>query len=155
MSFSWRKESMSGKESVSFKVMLVEDDEGFRRSLAGLLTSRFPSIVIGEAGDGAEAMQKVKSFSPQLILMDIKLPGQSGLEVTRRIKALYPDIQVVMLTSYDFPEYREAARTSGASGFLSKGSSTAEEIQDLVDRLCLGCSPLIVKSLWDPKGGGK
>jgi len=66
---------MSGKESVSLKVMLVEDDEGFRRSLAGLLTLRFPSIVIGEAGDGAEALQKVKSFSPQLILMDIKLPG--------------------------------------------------------------------------------
>ena len=126
---------MSGKEGVSFKVMLVEDDDGFRRSLAGLLMSRFPSIVVGEAADGAEAMEKVESFLPQLIFMDIKLPGQSGLEVTRRLKALHPDIQVVMLTSYDFPEYREAARASGAYGFLSKGSSTAEEIQDLVKGL--------------------
>ena len=115
--------------------MLVEDDDGFRRSLAGLLMSRFPSIVLGEAADGAEAMEKVESFLPQLIFMDIKLPGQSGLEVTRRLKALHPDIQVVMLTSYDFPEYREAARASGAYGFLSKGSSTAEEIQDLVKGL--------------------
>jgi len=105
---------MSGKESVSFKVMLVEDDEGFRRSLAGLLTSRFPSIVIGEAGDGAEALQKVKSFSPQLILMDIKLPGQSGLEVTRRIKALYPDIQVVMLTSFSRTEHAFRAERKGS-----------------------------------------
>jgi len=126
---------MSGKEGVSFKVMLVEDDDGFRSSLAGLLMSRFPSIVLGEAADGAEAMEKVESFLPQLIFMDIKLPGQSGLEVTRRLKALHPDIQVVMLTSYDFPEYREAARASGAYGFLSKGSSTAEEIQDLVKGL--------------------
>jgi DNA-binding NarL/FixJ family response regulator len=110
--------------------MLVEDDDGFRRSLAGLLMSRFPSILLGEAADGAEAMEKVESFLPQLIFMDIKLPGQSGLEVTRRIKALHPDVNVIMLTSYDFPEYREAARTSGACGFLSKGSSTAEEIQD-------------------------
>ena len=135
ITFLWREESMSGKEGVSFKVMLVEDDDGFRRSLAGLLMSRFPSIVLGEAADGAEAMEKVESFVPQLIFMDIKLPGQSGLEVTRRLKALHPDIQVVMLTSYDFPEYREAARASGAYGFLSKGSSTAEEIQDLVKGL--------------------
>ena len=112
---------MSGKEGVSFKVMLVEDDDGFRHSLAGLLMSRFPCIVLGEAADGAEAMEKVESFLPQLIFMDIKLPGQSGLEVTRRIKALHPDVDVIMLTSYDFPEYREAARASGAYGFLSKG----------------------------------
>ena len=126
---------MSAKARVSFKVMLVEDDEGFRSSLAGLLTSKFPSIVLGEASDAAEAMEKVESFLPQLIFMDIKLPGQSGMEVTRRIKALHPDIHVVMLSSYDFPEYREVARACGACGFLSKGSSTAEEIQGLVEEL--------------------
>ena len=126
---------MSGKECVSFRIMLVEDDDGFRSSLASLLTSRFPGILLEEAANGSEAMEKVESFLPQLIFMDIKLPGQSGLEVTRRLKALHPDIQVVMLTSYDFPEYREAARASGAYGFLSKGSSTAEEIQDLVKGL--------------------
>jgi DNA-binding NarL/FixJ family response regulator len=116
--------------------MLVEDDEGFRCSLAGLLASKFPSIVIGEVSGGAEAIEKVESFLPQLIFMDIKLSGQSGLEVTRRIKALHPEIHVVMLTSYDFPEYREAARASGACGFLAKGSSTAEDIQGLVEELC-------------------
>jgi len=132
---------MSGKECVSFKVMLVEDDDGFRRSLAALLMSRFPSIVLGAAADGAEAMEKVESFLPQLIFMDIKLPRQSGLEVTRRIKALHPEINVIMLTSYDFPEYREAARASGAYGFLSKGSSTADEIQDLVKGLWATWTP--------------
>jgi len=68
--------------------------------------------------------------------MDIKLPGENGFDVTRRIKALYPDIKVVILTSHDFPEYREAARAYGAYHFLSKGSSTAEEIQDLMEGLC-------------------
>jgi two-component system response regulator YesN len=146
ITFLWREESMSGKEGVSLKVMLVEDDDGFRRSLAGILMSRFPSIVLGEAADGAEAMEKVESFLPQLILMDIKLPGQSGLEVTRRIKALHPDVKVIMLTSYDFPEYREAARASGAYGFLSKGSSTAEEIQDVVKGLWEKCRPSSMQS---------
>jgi len=127
---------MSGKDCVLFKVMLVEDDDGFRRSLAGLLMSRFPSMVLDEATDGAEAIEKVKNFLPQLIFMDIKLPGENGFGVTRRIKALYPDIKVVILTSHDFPEYREAARACGAYHFLSQGSSTAEEIQDLMEGLC-------------------
>lgn len=126
---------MSEKEGVSFKVMLVEDDDGFRSSLASLLTSRFPAILLDEAANGTEAMEKVERFLPHLILMDIKLPDENGLEITRRVKALHPEIHVIMLTSYDFPEYREAARASGAYGFLSKGSSTAEEIQDLVEGL--------------------
>ena len=126
---------MSRKESVPFKIMLVEDDDGFRRSLAGLITARFPFIGILEAANGIEAMEKVESSLPQLIFMDIKLPDQNGMEITRRVKALHPDILVIMLTSYDFPEYREAAQKSGAHGFLSKASSTAEEIEGLVGEI--------------------
>ena len=154
MTFLPSKEPMSGKGCVLFKVMLVEDDEGFRRSLAGLLMSRFPSIAIGEARDGAEAMEKVESFLPNLIFMDIKLPGQSGLELTRRIKTLYPNINIVILTSYDFPEYREVARASGAYRFLSKGSSTADEIQELVEGLCAKWTPPGVQSTWYRKEAG-
>jgi DNA-binding NarL/FixJ family response regulator len=146
---------MLGQKCSAFKVMLVEDDEGFRRSLAGLLTSRFPSVVLGEASDGAQAMEKVESFLPQLIFMDIKLPGQNGLDVTRRIKALHPEVNVIMLTSYDFPEYREAARACGASGFLSKGASTADEIQDLVKGLWEKLKPSCMQTAWGPKGGRK
>jgi len=123
--------------------MLVEDDDGFRRSLASLLISRFPDLLLDEAANGREAIEKVKSFLPHLVFMDIKLPDQNGLEITRRVKALHPDIHVIILTSYDFPEYREAASASGAYGFLSKGSSTAEEIQDLVEKLWAKCAPLI------------
>jgi len=126
---------MSGMDPVSFKVMLVEDQEGFRRGLAELLRSRFPSMVLDEAANGSEAMEKLKNFLPQLIFMDIKLPGQNGLEITERIKALHPDINVIILTSYDFPEYREAARECGADCFLSKGSSTADQIQAVVEEL--------------------
>ena len=147
-------EPMSGKECASFKVMLVEDDHSFRRTLARLLTSRFPYIVIGEAGDGGEVMEKVEDFLPNLIFMDIYLPGQSGLELTRRIKTLYPNIHIVMLTSYDFPEYREVARASGAYRFLSKGSSTADEIQELVEGLCAKWTPPDVQYTWYRKEAG-
>ena len=132
-----------GQESGEFKVLLVEDDDGFRRSLASLLISRFPGLLLDEAANGREAIEKVKSFLPHLVFMDIKLPDQNGLVITRGVKALHPEIHIIMLTSYDFPEYREAARASGAYSFLSKGSSTAEEIQDLVEKLWAKCAPLI------------
>jgi DNA-binding NarL/FixJ family response regulator len=121
------------QEGSPFKVMLVEDDENFRHTLAEILMEGFPSIFVIEAADGAEAMEQVENIAPQVIFMDVKLPGQSGLEVTRKIKILHPNIEVVILTSYDFPEYRELARACGAQWFLSKGMSAADEIQTVVN----------------------
>ncbi|MCU0595752.1 MAG: response regulator transcription factor [Desulfobacterota bacterium] len=126
---------MSVKDSGSFKVMLVEDDDRFRRTVAESLKTRFPSVVLEEAADGSEVLEKVKSSLPQLVFMDIKLPGQNGLELTRQIKTLYPEISVVMLTNHDFPEYREAASECGAYCFLVKGSVKPQQIQDAVEEL--------------------
>jgi CheY-like chemotaxis protein len=120
------------QEGRPFRVMLVEDDENFRHILAELLKECFPNVVLSGTGDGAEAMEQLKSVAPQMIFMDVKLPGQSGLELTRKIKILYPNIEVVIFTSYDFPEYRELARAFGAQWFLSKGTSAVGEIQTVV-----------------------
>jgi DNA-binding NarL/FixJ family response regulator len=70
--------------------------------------------------------------------MDIKLPGENGLELTAKIKAIYPNITVIILTSYDTPEYREAAIQAKANHFLSKGSSTREGILTLVKSILNG-----------------
>ena len=126
---------MTKSDPAFFRVLLVEDNESFRRDLAGVLKSKFPTLLLDEASNGIEAMEKVESFIPNLVFMDIKLPGQNGLEITRRIKAVHPDIHVVFLTSCDYPEYREAARQCGAHGFLIKGSTTSEQIQDGVEEL--------------------
>jgi len=126
---------MSVKDSGSFKVMLVEDDDRFRRTVAESLKTRFPSVVLEEEADGSQVLEKVKSFLPQLVFMDIKLPGQNGLELTRQIKTLYPEIRVVMLTNHDLPEYREAARECGARAFLSKGSVMTHQVHDVVEEL--------------------
>jgi DNA-binding NarL/FixJ family response regulator len=87
---------------------------------------------IAEAINGQEVLQKIDLSPPDLVFVDIKLPGESGLELTQRIKARNPGIQVLILTSYDFPEYREAASRCGADHFLSKGATTKEEILALV-----------------------
>jgi len=73
-----------------------------------------------EAADGVEAFQKIDSHPPNLILMDVTLPGEDGLELTRKIKADYPGVTIIILTSHDSPEYREAAIRSKANYFLSK-----------------------------------
>jgi DNA-binding NarL/FixJ family response regulator len=120
------------------RVLIVEDSPVFRKLLKETLHSRFPSMQISEAEDGKEGLQKVKDFCPELIFMDVKLPGENGLELTKKIKAQCPGITVIILTSYDTPEYREAAVQSKANYFLSKGSSTREGILTLVKSILNG-----------------
>jgi DNA-binding NarL/FixJ family response regulator len=116
----------------AFRTLLVEDNAAFRQTLLDILSAQFPSIVIEEAADGKEAFQKIESSLPNLIFMDIKLPGENGLQLTQKIKAKHPEVIIIMLTSYDLPEYREAAYQYGANYFIVKGSSTNEEILAMV-----------------------
>ena len=118
-----------------FKTLIVEDNVSFRKTLLEILAARFSFMSIEEAGDGDEALQKIDLFAPNLIFMDIKLPGENGLQLTQRIKAKYPEVVIIVLTSYDFPEYREAAFRYGANHFMVKGLSTNEEILALVESI--------------------
>ena len=117
------------------KVLIVEDDPTFRRMLKSILVSRFPSIAVNEAPEGTEAWNKISSAPPDLIFMDIRLPGENGLVLTGKIKELYPDVTVIILTNHDLPEYREVAQQNGAEYFLSKGSTRPGEIVELVESL--------------------
>ncbi len=113
-------------------VLIVEDNPMFRDTLKGILATRFPSIVVEEASNAEEALSKFEETNPFLIFMDIRLPGKNGLEITRTIKETAPEIEIIILTSFDIPEYREAAFHSGASHFLTKGRVTIEVITSLV-----------------------
>lgn len=119
------------------KVLIVEDDAVFRRLLTSILLSRFPSIEVKQASEGKEALKEINRVRPNLIFMDIRLPGESGLVLTRKIKALYPDIIIIIFTNHDLPEYREFAHQSGAEYFLSKGSTNPGEIVELVKSLTI------------------
>jgi DNA-binding NarL/FixJ family response regulator len=119
-------------------VLVVEDSTIFRTLLKETLQSRFPSMEILEAVDGKEAMKKISARLPDLIFIDIKLPGENGLDLTARIKAKYPGVIVIVLTSYDTPEYREAALKVKADHFLAKGSSSRDGILALVESVLRG-----------------
>ncbi len=115
-----------------FNVLIVEDNLTFRHALAEILQSQFPDMAIAQAGNGVEAFEKIPVFNPDLVFMDVRLPGENGLEITRRIKLQRPHIVVLILTSYDLPEYRDVAMQYGANHFIVKGSSTFEEISSLI-----------------------
>jgi DNA-binding NarL/FixJ family response regulator len=112
--------------------MIVEDNISFRKLFKGELLYRFPSMEVIEAGNGQEAFARLTSCSVDLVFMDIGLPGQSGLKLTQEIKANRQDITVVVVTSYDLPEYKEAALQCGASCFITKGSLNMEGISTFV-----------------------
>ncbi len=104
------------------RILIVEDNAFFLQFFRETLRARFPHLELSEAANGEEAMGKIKVFQPDAIFMDLRLPGENGLELTKKIKAEYPDIVIVIVTNYDLPEYREAAYESKADHFVSKDS---------------------------------
>jgi DNA-binding NarL/FixJ family response regulator len=122
----------SPREMDKFRILTVENDDLFRQTLKTSLQVYFPTVAIGEAAGGSEALQKVDAFLPDLIFMDIRLPGENGLNLTRKIKAKYKDVTVAMLTSYDLAEYREAAVRCGANCYITKDSMKWDQISAMV-----------------------
>jgi CheY-like chemotaxis protein len=110
-----------------FNILLVEDNVSFRQTLSDILLSYFPLISVDEAGDGEEALSKVEYWRPDLIFMDIQLPVKNGLDVTKKIKRVYDDIVIIILSSNGQPEYRQQAFLNGADCFLSKGDDSCME----------------------------
>ena len=117
------------------KTLIVEDNATFREMIKEILHSRFPTMKIEEEPDGSELFSKMDAFHPDIVFMDIRLPGENGLELTKKIKMIYPDVTVVILTSYDLPEYRQAALQSKADHFVSKDSQTSDFLA-LVESIC-------------------
>jgi DNA-binding NarL/FixJ family response regulator len=104
----------------AMRVLLADDHALFRSGVAGLLRREADFEVVGEAEDGAEALERAKELMPDLILMDVYMPGMGGVEATRRIKAALPYVKIVMLTvSDDDKDVFEAIR-AGAHGYLLK-----------------------------------
>ncbi len=113
--------------------LIVEDSITFRQFFKEILLSRFPMMEVHEATDVPEALKKIEAFPPDLVIVDIHLPGENGLTLAKLLKSRYPDLKVIILTMHDTPEYRETARQLGTDYFISKGSSTKEEILTLIE----------------------
>lgn len=108
------------------KVLIVDDQELIRQSLKVVLNVSPGIQVVDTAGGGAEALKSVAANKPDVVLMDIRMPGMDGVEATRLIKDRWPRVKVIVLTTFDDDEYVFGALQNGASGYLLKGSNVNE-----------------------------
>lgn len=113
------------------RILVVDDHTLIRQGIVGLL-ERQPDIeVVGQAGTGQDALEAGRALAPDVILMDVAMPGISGLEATREIKRQLPDVGVVILTIHDREDYLFQALRAGASGYVLKGA----DVQDLLSAI--------------------
>lgn len=123
----------------SIRVVIVDDHALFRRGLE-LVLSEEPDIkVVGEAADGIEAVHRAEEMTPDVVVMDVRMPRSTGIEAARRIRERLPDTKVIMLTVSDNEEDLYAAVKAGASGYLLKEISI-EELADAVRAVARGHS---------------
>jgi two-component system nitrate/nitrite response regulator NarL len=123
------------------RILLADDHALFRRGLASLLAHRDDLEVVGEAGSGDEAIERARELMPDVILMDVRMPGINGLEATRRLKEEMPYVKIVILTVSEDEEDLFAALKSGAQGYLLKNIDPDELIAN-VHQVQRGEAPL-------------
>jgi DNA-binding NarL/FixJ family response regulator len=123
-----RTNSMTSTRPEPIRVLVVDDQELVRAGFSVILTAADGITVVAEAADGAAAVAQAAAEQPDVILMDIRMPGMDGIEATRLITQAKPAPKVVMLTTFDLDDYVYAALRAGASGFLLKDSPRADLI---------------------------
>lgn len=106
------------------KLLLVDDDPDVRCGLRMRLGLEPDIDIAGEAGDGAAAIREAKAKRPDVVVMDVQMPGMDGLEAAAALRREFPDIRVIMLSIHDSPGVRHRASECGASGFVGKHQST-------------------------------
>ena len=111
------------------RVLLVDDQALLRTGFRLVLEAIDDIDVIGEAGDGTAAEQMARALEPDVILMDVRMPGRNGIDATRAITEALPDTKVLILTTFDLDEYAFAGLRAGASGFLLKDTTPADLVE--------------------------
>ena len=123
------------------RVLLVDDDDLMRAGLRAVISSDAAIEVVGEAGDGRAAVAAVRAHTPDVVLMDVRMPDLDGIAATREVVAVSPDVKVAILTTFEQDDYIFGALNAGASGFLLKRTQP-EELIAAIHALAAGDSLL-------------
>ncbi|MGZ8845296.1 MAG: response regulator [Pyrinomonadaceae bacterium] len=121
----------------STRVLLVDDHALVRAGICALIGMIAGVEVVGEAGEAVEALRMIEKLSPDLVLLDITMPGMSGLKVLDEITARYPTVRVIMLTMHEAREYAIQSLRAGAAGFIPK-SAASTELKDAIETVMRG-----------------
>jgi DNA-binding NarL/FixJ family response regulator len=110
------------------RVLIVDDDDLMRAGLRGVLASDQAIELVGEASDGREAAYRTRLLKPDVVLMDVRMPDLDGISATRELLAAFPEVKVIILTTFEQDDYIFGALSAGASGFLLKRTRPEELI---------------------------
>jgi DNA-binding NarL/FixJ family response regulator len=113
------------------RVYIVDDSVKLRKRLCELLSDVDNVRVVGQAGDADEALDDIRVLKPDTVLLDIRLPGKNGIQLLGEIKELQPEITVIIMTNYDYPQYRQQSILAGADHFFNK----TREFENIIDVL--------------------
>ena len=102
------------------QVLIIDDSEQIRERLVALINESTQIRIVGQAGNGQDGLDAVQRLRPDTVVLDIRLPGRSGIQILKEIKARFPETTVIMLTNYDFAQYRQQCKQLGADHFLNK-----------------------------------
>jgi two-component system response regulator NreC len=120
-------------EAATVRVLIADDHAVVRAGLRLLLDAEADLEVVGEAGNGGEAVLRSRALEPDVVLMDVVMPGEGGVEATRRLRAERPETKVLMLSMQDDPRYVREAFDAGASGYVLKDAADTEVVQAVRD----------------------
>jgi len=126
---------------MSIRVLIVDDHTLFREGLCALFSSERDVEVVGEAAGGEEAVRKALELRPDVVVMDLMMPGVNGIEATRRIRAALPEARVLVLSMYDDEEHVQRLLAGGASGYMLK-RATSDELVRALKEVVAGGMPL-------------
>lgn len=136
--------------STFLRVLLADDHAIMRDGLVSLINSQPDMRVVAEASDGSEAVEAVKLASPDVVIMDVSMPGMNGIEATRILKTEHPQVKVLVLTAYDNQGYLRQLLEAGATGYVSKNLAARELIHAIrivardetyIDPAIASCAP--------------
>jgi DNA-binding NarL/FixJ family response regulator len=123
------------------RVLIIDDDDLMRAGLRGVLSSDASIEVVGEASDGREAVYRTRLLQPDIVLMDVRMPDLDGISATRELLEAFPEVRVVIVTTFEQDDYIFGALRAGASGFLLK-RTRPEELVAAVHTVAAGDSLL-------------
>jgi DNA-binding NarL/FixJ family response regulator len=123
------------------RVLIVDDDDLMRAGLRAVMSSDDTIEVVGESANGHDAVEQTRRFSPDVVLMDVRMPDLDGIAATRRVLAASPEVRVVILTTFEEDDYIFGALNAGASGFLLKRTSP-EQLLEAIHTVAAGDSLL-------------
>jgi DNA-binding NarL/FixJ family response regulator len=119
------------------KILIIDDNIKLRKRIKRILKSKLPFLSVAEASGEKETFSEIAKKRPDLVIMDIRLAGEKGLNLTKKIKMRYPFIRIAINTNNDSPEYKTAAVQVGADYFLSKKTNTINDLVSLVEYIFL------------------